>query len=69
MLEISPDEEMYNMLTAEELTISSTLRVLPAQYMHIKETMLGQVMKRGAFKKRDAKSWFRIDVNKVFIIN
>ena len=56
---------MYNLLTPEELILISTLRVLPAQYMHIKETMLGQLVKRGPFKKRDAKSWFRIDVNKV----
>ena len=68
-MEISPTEEMYNLLTPEELLLSSTLRVLPAQYMHIKETMLGQVIKRGPFKKRDAKSWFRIDVNKVLNSN
>lgn len=69
VLDISPDEDMYDQLTPEEIRISSTLRVLPLQYLHIKETILTQVHKRGPFKKRDAKSWFRIDVNKVSIVN
>ncbi|KAJ3321141.1 hypothetical protein HDV06_004594 [Boothiomyces sp. JEL0866] len=64
--DISPDEDMYDQLTPEEIRISSTLRVLPLQYLHIKETILTQVHKRGPFKKRDAKSWFRIDTAILF---
>ncbi|KAH9252583.1 hypothetical protein BASA81_009452 [Batrachochytrium salamandrivorans] len=58
----------FTALTAEEVGICSTLRILPDQYMHIKEVILTQVERRGPFKKRDAKSWFRIDVNKTAII-
>jgi hypothetical protein len=66
MLRIPQDTEGYNNLTFEEIGICSTLRILPLQYLHIKETILGNVLKlKGPFKKRDAKSWFRIDVNKV----
>lgn len=65
-MNIPLDSEMYDDLTFEEIQIASILRVLPSQYLHIKETMLTQVLKRGPFKKRDAKSWFKIDVNKVF---
>jgi hypothetical protein len=64
---IPRDAPGYDKLTAEEVTICSTLRILPDQYLHIKETILVQVEKRGPFKKRDAKSWFRIDVNKVVL--
>jgi hypothetical protein len=69
VLNIPLDSEMYDDLTFEEIQIASILRVLPSQYLHIKETMLTQVLKRGPFKKRDAKSWFRIDVNKVIFID
>ncbi|KAJ3356951.1 Transcriptional adapter ada2 [Kappamyces sp. JEL0680] len=65
---ISPTEECYDLLTPEEIKLASTLRVLPSQYLHIKETILTQVHVRGPFKKRDAKSWFRIDVNKTAIL-
>ena len=69
LLNIPCDTVGYDLLTTEEIGICSTLRILPDQYLHIKETILLQVAKRGPFKKRDAKSWFRIDVNKVFPIN
>jgi hypothetical protein len=65
IMPISPDSIRFEQLTPEEVGICSTLRILPDQYLHIKETILSQVAKRGPFKKRDAKSWFRIDVNKV----
>ncbi|KAI8894531.1 hypothetical protein BC833DRAFT_568261 [Globomyces pollinis-pini] len=68
MLKISPDVEDYNKLTFEEIRIASTLRLLPSQYLDIKSTILTQVKKRGPFKKRDAKSWFKIDVNKTAIL-
>lgn len=65
ILYIPPSAPGYDLLTIEEVGICSTLRILPLAYMHMKETILGQVSKRGPFKKRDAKSWFKIDVNKV----
>jgi hypothetical protein len=69
MLRIPQETEGYSNLTFEEIGICSTLRILPLQYLHIKETILGNVLKlKGPFKKRDAKSWFRIDVNKVNFI-
>ncbi|KAH6571447.1 hypothetical protein BASA60_007159 [Batrachochytrium salamandrivorans] len=54
------DPAGFTALTAEEVGICSTLRILPDQYMHIKEVILTQVERRGPFKKRDAKSWFRL---------
>ncbi len=66
MLQISPNEEKYSDLTPEEIKTCSILRMSPCQYLGMKETILTQVEKRGPFKKRDAKSWFRIDVNKVY---
>lgn len=67
VLRIPSDTEGYSLLTFEEVGICSTLRILPDQYLHIKETILVNVLKgQGPFKKRDAKAWFRIDVNKVF---
>ncbi|KAI8904479.1 Homeodomain-like protein [Gorgonomyces haynaldii] len=68
VLYICPSSPGYDQITPEELNICQTLRILPDQYLHIKETILSQVLKRGPFKKRDAKSWFRIDVNKTAII-
>ena len=62
-LDIPPTSEHYTLLAKEELQTCRILRIYPAQYLHIKETMLKQVMK-GPFKKRDAQAWFRIDVNK-----
>jgi hypothetical protein len=69
ILTISPHEANYHDLTPEELKTSSILRVTPSQYLSIKETILTHVHTRGPFKKRDAKSWFRIDVNKVIGTN
>ncbi|XJO74091.1 hypothetical protein BDV3_003314 [Batrachochytrium dendrobatidis] len=68
MLYIPDTTPGFSLLTPEEVAICSTLRILPDQYMHIKEVILTQVERRGPFKKRDAKSWFRIDVNKTAII-
>jgi len=62
-LDIPDTCEFYDDITKEELMTCKILRIFPAQYLHIKETMLKQVMK-GPFKKRDAQAWFRIDVNK-----
>ncbi len=62
-LEFPPDTKSIEVCTPEEITTCSILRIFPAQYLHIKETMMRQVLK-GPFKKRDAQTWFRIDVNK-----
>ncbi len=64
VLHIPPSTPGYDQITEEEVGICSVLRILPEQYLYIKETILVQVERRGPFKKRDAKSWFRIDVNK-----
>ncbi|KAJ3290435.1 hypothetical protein HK104_006788 [Borealophlyctis nickersoniae] len=63
LLEIPPSSPGYFLLTPEELTTCSTLRMRPDQYLTVKETLLSAAQ-RGPFKKREAKSWFRIDVNK-----
>ena len=65
---IPPTVPFYDQLTAEEIRTCSTLRVLPDQYLHIKQTILSAAEVRGPFKKRDAKSWFRIDVNKTAVL-
>ena len=67
-LDIPTSSPYYDDLTPEEVRVCSAMRILPEQYLHIKETILTQVETRGPFKKRDAKAWFRIDVNKTAII-
>ena len=62
-LDVPKDAEGYEDLTREEIQTCRILRILPAQYMHIKQVMLQQILK-SHFKKRDAQAWFRIDVNK-----
>jgi hypothetical protein len=42
MLTLLPTEKDYDQLTPEELKIASVLRVIPSQYLHIKETILTQ---------------------------
>jgi hypothetical protein len=64
-LVISPTSPEYNKITAEEAKTCATLRILPTQYLEIKRTILTAVNCYGPFKKREAQTWFRIDVNKV----
>ncbi|KAJ3300768.1 Transcriptional adapter ada2 [Borealophlyctis nickersoniae] len=66
-LEIPPSAPGYFLITPEELRTCSTLRMLPDQYLTVKETLLSAAQ-GGMFKKREAKSWFRIDVNKTAIL-
>jgi hypothetical protein len=61
---LTPDLTDYQALTPEEIQTCSTLRIYPSQYLNIKQTMLNAVS-AGPFKKREAQTWFRIDVNKV----
>jgi hypothetical protein len=64
---ITQEMSDFDSLTAEEIRTCATLRILPQQYMEIKRTMLTAVSSYGPFKKREAQTWFRIDVNKVFL--
>jgi hypothetical protein len=64
-LAITPEMADYEILTSEEIRTCATLRILPQQYLEIKRTMLTAVSSYGPFKKREAQTWFRIDVNKV----
>ncbi|KAJ3052381.1 Transcriptional adapter ada2, partial [Rhizophlyctis rosea] len=66
-LDIPSTSAGYHLLTDEELITCSTLRMMPSQYLTVKETLLGAVA-RGPFKKREAKRWFRIDVNKTAVL-
>lgn len=68
-LSLSPDLESYDDLTSEEITTCSTLRIYPAQYSNIKRTLLQAVASYGPFRKREAQTWFRIDVNKVLLLS
>ena len=58
----------FDELTSEEVRTCATLRILPNQYLEIKKTLLTAVETYGPFKKREAQTWFRIDVNKVITI-
>ncbi|KAL2915321.1 hypothetical protein HK105_205186 [Polyrhizophydium stewartii] len=68
LLPLSPAMELYDLLTPEELSTCAILRILPKVYFDIKKTMLQAVRHHGPFKKREAQTWFRIDVNKICII-
>ncbi|KAJ3098337.1 hypothetical protein HDU97_004112 [Phlyctochytrium planicorne] len=61
---IPPTVDRYWDCNPEEIETCSILRMLPSQYLEIKETLLATIVVRGPYKKRDAQGWFRIDVNK-----
>jgi hypothetical protein len=58
----------FDDITPEEVKTCATLRILPRQYLEIKRTILTAVSCYGPFKKRECQTWFRIDVNKVFVL-
>ncbi|KAJ1559033.1 Transcriptional adapter ada2, partial [Cladochytrium tenue] len=63
-LHIPEGSEGYDQLAPDEVQTCSTLRLLPSMYLKIKETLLSARFHRGTFRKRDAQSWCRVDVNK-----
>ncbi|KAJ3182353.1 Transcriptional adapter ada2 [Geranomyces variabilis] len=63
-LHIPANSPGYDLLSREELRTCRTLRLVPESYLKIKAILLGAREQRGAFKKRDAQKWCRIDVNK-----
>jgi len=67
-LEVPPDTPLYDLLQKEEIQTCSLLRILPAQYLRIRDILIQGYKKNGYFLKKDAKKWCRgIDVNKVNI--
>ena len=65
---INPNMPEFDDLTPEEVKTCANLRILPSQYLEIKRTLLTAVNVYGPFKKREAQTWFRIDVNKVLYL-
>ncbi|KAI9003882.1 hypothetical protein DFJ74DRAFT_419458 [Hyaloraphidium curvatum] len=63
-LRIDSTADRYDELTAEELETCENLRLLPVQYMHIKDIILSQAYNRTFFRKGDARTWFKMDVTK-----
>ncbi|KAJ3144654.1 Transcriptional adapter ada2 [Geranomyces variabilis] len=63
-LHIPANSPGYDLLSREEVRTCRTLRLVPESYLKIKAILLGAREQRGAFKKRDAQKWCRIDVNK-----
>ncbi|KAL6613284.1 hypothetical protein U3516DRAFT_826910 [Neocallimastix sp. 'constans'] len=64
-LEIPPDTPFYDLLQKEEIHTCSKLRILPAQYLRIRDILIKGYKKNGYYLKKDAKKWCRgIDVNK-----
>ncbi|KAL6609125.1 hypothetical protein U3516DRAFT_595838 [Neocallimastix sp. 'constans'] len=64
-LEVPPDTPLYDLLQKEEIQTCSLLRILPAQYLRIRDILIQGYKKNGYFLKKDAKKWCRgIDVNK-----
>lgn len=58
-------QEGYDLLTDEEKKICSILRLLPVQYLAIKDALLSAYEQRKTpFKKREAQKMCRVDVNK-----
>jgi transcriptional adapter 2-alpha len=52
------------LLTQEEQSICSTLRLLPKPYLVIKETLIRECATRGFLRRRQARDLVKIDVNK-----
>lgn len=63
MLDISSKPQI-ELLSERERELCSTLRLLPEQYIVIKETLLREYMKHGELKKSQARQMIKIDVNK-----
>jgi len=63
-LDIDESHDGYDMLTAEEILVCSRLRLLPVQYLGIKDTLLTAAHNGQVFKKREAQKMCRVDVNK-----
>ncbi|KAJ3189082.1 hypothetical protein HK101_008937 [Irineochytrium annulatum] len=61
----SPDTPMLPLLTREEATLCRTLRLLPEQYLKIKDAVIGGTYTCRPFKKKEVRRWFPIDVNKI----
>ncbi|KAJ3023380.1 UNVERIFIED_CONTAM: Transcriptional adapter ada2 [Siphonaria sp. JEL0065] len=57
--------DQLDTLTPEEAQLCRTLRLFPSQYIQIKETVIAGTYTRSAFKKKELRQWFPIDVNKV----
>ncbi|THH29262.1 hypothetical protein EUX98_g4930 [Antrodiella citrinella] len=54
-----------HLLTPEEQTLCSTLRILPKPYLVIKETLVREYARRGGkLRRREARDLVKIDVNK-----
>ncbi|KAI7875510.1 transcriptional adaptor 2 [Lichtheimia hyalospora FSU 10163] len=62
-LDISEADGVH-LLTEEEQTLCSTLRILPRPYMVIKDTILKEYARQGYLKRRQARGLIKIDVNK-----
>lgn len=63
-LDISQSEG-YELLSPQEQTLCTSLRLLPRAYLVIKETLISEYQKSGGtLKKRMARSLIKIDVNK-----
>lgn len=55
----------FELLSAEEKQLCSTLRVLPKPYLAIKNQLMKEAIKNnGVLKKKDARLFLKIDVNK-----
>ena len=54
-----------HLLTPEEQTLCSQLRILPKPYLVIKETLVREYARRGGkLRRREARDLVKIDVNK-----
>lgn len=63
-LDISNATE-YDLLSPEEKQLCSTLRILPKPYLAIKNQLLKEAIRgNGLLKKKDARQFLKIDVNK-----
>ncbi|KAF9968991.1 hypothetical protein BGZ65_012411, partial [Modicella reniformis] len=69
-LPLTEDMPGYGFLHPHEIQVSSSLRLVPAQYIHCKRTLImasreyRTVLSGKPFRKSDAQKLCRIDVNK-----
>jgi hypothetical protein len=63
-LDLDESHDGYDMLTNEEIEVCRRLRLLPVQYLGIKDTLLTAAKNGQVFKKREAQKMCRVDVNK-----
>ncbi|KXS17276.1 hypothetical protein M427DRAFT_266297 [Gonapodya prolifera JEL478] len=64
---LPPDTPLLHLLTPEEISSCESLRLSPAQYLSVKDSILTAAWRSPdkVFRKGECRQWFKMDVNKI----